>query len=149
MEVAILKTSGGYERTSRMHKLSERCDSVYAEIKSKSDKYGRPSGTHINLLLYATDYRFDLMGSEGDLIAHLLGRRQHNFRTVMYTRLFPDAQAWNRVLFPLSSVEIRKLESEKMLRQISSIVFDPREEIVVLDREGRPIRKQASPPTSE
>jgi hypothetical protein len=135
MEVAPLETVGGsYQKVPAYHSLAERVEAVYAKILTKSAKYGRPR-TSVHLLLYATDYRFDLEGGDGDLLAHRLNRREHCFATVLYARLYPGRRAVNRVLFPLSKVELRRLESEKMLEAITEVIFEPRQPLHRLTKE--------------
>lgn len=155
MEVAPLQESGGtYQRAPAHHSIAELAEAVYKRIANKSAKYGRPRSA-VHLLLYATDYRFDISGSAGDLLAHRLHREQHCFATILYTRLNPSSLATNRILFPLSQVELRKLESEELLNSITEVVFEPRQSMHRATPEAearmreRMARKKAPPPDSD
>ncbi|MGH9894374.1 MAG: hypothetical protein ACREA0_20795, partial [bacterium] len=142
MEAAPLQDAGGtYQKATVMYSIGKRVDAVYASILKKSAKYGQPR-TPMHLLLYSTDYRFDLEGSEGDLLSHRLNRREHCFATVVYTRLHLDGSAVNRVLFPLSKIELDRLESEKLLESITTLVFEPRQSLHRVTKEEEEQRRQ-------
>jgi hypothetical protein len=136
MEGVVL-AAGGYEKASPAQPVGAQADAIYARIKAKSDKYGRPRES-IHLLLYTTDYRFRLMSSPGDLVAHLLASHQHCFRTVLYCDPQVGGGAMMRVLFPLSRIEIARLESEPFLRGLTGVHIDLREPIVHLPRPAGP-----------
>jgi hypothetical protein len=82
----------------------------------------------------------------GDLLAHILNRREHCFATVVFCRpMSGPSRMMKRILFQLSARELKALEGEQMLQRITEIVFDPRAEIVVLDKDRKEVRKPRPP----
>jgi len=84
MEVVVLpKKSEGYEDGATRYDPREMADQVWKQIKRKSRKYGaRRQALH--LLLYATDWRFELSPVVVELLSCLLARRHHVFRTIFF-----------------------------------------------------------------
>lgn len=144
MEVAVLDGTGGYEGASNIQQLGELADAIYAGIQEKVATYGPNPRSSINLLLYSTDYRFDITGGAEEIIARRLnnrnqfGRTDHCFSTVLYCVPSPEDTTLVRILFPLSKSEVRRLKSEEYLRQITVVHFDLRQRVVRIPAPAKP-----------
>jgi hypothetical protein len=83
-EIVVLpKGARGYEDGHPVYDAEAMAKAVFQKVSQKSKHYGKPrSPTH--LLLYATDWRFRLVGSVVRHLILLLAGRKHVFVTVSY-----------------------------------------------------------------
>ena len=134
IEMAPLEqVRGSYDRAPKMYKLGDRADAIAAKILEKSADYGAGSSRGVHLLLYTTDFRFDAIGSVADLLVHILHARTHCLRSVVSCD--PSSErCLLRKLFPVSAERRQKLESERFLRRITSVVFDLSEGVTMLPK---------------
>jgi hypothetical protein len=146
MEVALLREVGGsFAKATSRYCLGDRADALWAEVSRKSEGYGTGPSSGVHLLLYSTDYRFDLGQGVSALLIHMLHARTHCFRSVVYCVPNPDFTASVRLLHPLSEEKRGRLESEQWLRQITEIVLHPGS-LVVIDGDERASTEQVQEP---
>lgn len=85
MEIAPLENArGSHEKAPDHYNNGELADSIYSKILSKSQKYGLSPRSVIHLLLYTTDWKFQIGDGVLDLLAYWSLRDQHCFRSILY-----------------------------------------------------------------
>lgn len=85
MEVAPLQRfRGSYANAPGAYKDGDFADAVWAQIESKSKKYGTSATRRVHLLLYTTDWRFLVEDNVLDLIAFRASKGGHAFASIVY-----------------------------------------------------------------
>jgi hypothetical protein len=88
MEVAPLRSvAGSYSNAPTSYVVGEMADAVWDEIRKKSEHYGNTSRTQIHLIVYPTDWRFQLGNEVTDLLAYWSLCRKHCFASIIYFAL--------------------------------------------------------------
>lgn len=106
MEIAPLEnTRGGYNSASPSYSLKERCEFIHNKIKQKSNKYAGIE-TDIFLLLYSTDWKFDLTPFHFRTLSKIFYRESYHYKAIFYITWFPEGPEKNdgkvNILFPAS-----------------------------------------------
>lgn len=103
MEIAPLEnTRGGYSNASASYSFEERCEFIQNKITQKSTKYGGID-TDIFLLLYSTDWKFDLNPIHFRTLSKMFHREDFVYKAVFYISWFPATPEENgkvNILFP-------------------------------------------------
>jgi len=114
MEVAILE-KGGYALASNKHNDLELSKSIFKKILGKSAKYGGKE-LPLFLLLYPTDFKFNLSELTIQHLKYLLNKKPHCFKMIFYFSLLDEQEGYARLLFPS---EINEFDEEKFKNNIT------------------------------
>lgn len=80
MEIAPLEhVQGAYENAPGTYKSYDFAKYIVDKVLAKSRKYGRPRDTELHLLVYVTDWRFNVSRNTLALLEYWLSRTAHNF----------------------------------------------------------------------
>jgi hypothetical protein len=106
MEVALLGgmkiTGSSYRGAHASYNYGERADAIFGKIMEKAKKYGLRTLTPIHLLLYATDYRFEVRGSVEELLAYRSAKEGHPFKSILNCTPKVEGGAVVSVIYPRS-----------------------------------------------
>ena len=105
MEIVVFSedsSSPGHEAGPLAYDPDAMAEAIVEMVLVKSQHYGRPR-TPLHLLLYVTDWRFELLQPVDELVALALASRPHIFRTVSYFGPCDAETGMYRRLFPLTS----------------------------------------------
>lgn len=98
MEIAILDKNG-YSLVNNQCNDIEFSRSILKKIKSKSVKYGNKK-LPLSLLLYATDFKFNLSELVIQHLQYLLNKEGHCFKMIFFFSLLDNKNGYSRLLFP-------------------------------------------------
>ena len=129
MEVAPLQdVRGSYEDAAASYNHGDLAGFLWEKIDSKSIKYGstpRSRGVHrIHLLLYTTDWRFDVVDDVLDLLAFWAFRRNHAFDSIHYYSPFDQETGQLKLVYPRTE-DLFHGFSEKQKRVWSAAFLAP------------------------
>lgn len=102
MEIAPLELTGGrYDGSPVSYQQGAMAELVYGRILKKAKKYGSRRNARINLLTYATDWRFQLSKGVLALISFWSMRREHPFESIAYYLPMSPEEGQLAVLYPV------------------------------------------------
>ena len=121
MEIAFLAT-GSYDAAPLSYNHGELADAICAGIAKKTRRYGdRSSGIH--LLLYSTDFRFNVCNDVIWLVSKWCSATPHAFDSVVYVR-FPAPRSVDvKIVHPQPGRDYSKVD-EKSVRGRRTLIGD-------------------------
>ncbi len=114
MEIATLGKSS-HELASNQYNDLEFSRNILKKILEKSTKY-KSNKSSLFLLLYSTNFKFNLSELVIQHLQYLLNRDTHCFKMIFYFSLLDGKEGYTRLLFPS---EIKEFDEKRYKNNIS------------------------------
>jgi len=133
MEIAMLeKVAGSYDRMPETTDSGLFADYVWEQIDRKSSHYGGKPRSNLHLLLYSTDYRFDLTDSAEELIAYFANCRPHAFNSIFNFEPYDQQHGRLYKIYPRPATDFENFDdvrarfTRRVVIDLSSAPVDPK-----------------------
>lgn len=102
MEIKYL--DGGYDIGTGSYKDLEMARFILGKIQNKSDRY--TSTARVDLLIYPTDYKFQMSNTCIGLLGYLLSKSNLKFKGIFYFNLLDEDSGYANLIYPREYEEI-------------------------------------------
>jgi len=114
MEIAPLELNeGGYDKASNSYNCYEFANYILSKIKIKSDKYPNNLSTELCLLLYITDFKFNLSETTIHLLSYFCYRETLKFDVIFLYSPLDENEGVVNWIYPTAKEDFEGFDPEK------------------------------------
>lgn len=114
MEIAPLEdVSGGYSGARSSYRSYDFSEQALAKLMSKSERYSVSEQTRLCLLMYTTDWRFNLSETVVKLLQYWCASRPHAFSEIYAFEPSSSSDGHPHLIYPVSAASLEGFDPER------------------------------------